>query len=118
MENQISVIIQKVEKAKAKRMLAKNSYNYTKNQKTFFLYDLEINFSQQQSQEDVLVYLNELHKPELTNLKVDPDWNIYEKQTNKINCLASQLQNEQKTHIISLHDEKQYATTDSCIWRL
>ncbi|RCH92842.1 hypothetical protein CU097_013605, partial [Rhizopus azygosporus] len=38
-------------------------------------------------------------------LKEDKDWNILEKQTNKVNRKTSQLQEEHKVHLISFYDE-------------
>lgn len=43
-------------------------------------------------------------------LKEEPDWNIYEKQTNVSNRKPSQLQKEHKEHLIQFFDEYPQAT--------
>ncbi|ORE00692.1 hypothetical protein BCV72DRAFT_326581, partial [Rhizopus microsporus var. microsporus] len=104
------------EKTKAKKLLAENSYNnYTEDQKTLFLYNLKIKFFSAAKSRRLAGISGRTAQTWAKNLKVDPDWNIYEKQTNKINRPRSQLQNEQKSHIISLYDEKPFATTDEDI---
>lgn len=48
-------------------------------------------------------------------LKEDPQWNIYEKQTNKVNRLASQLQENHKKHLIDFFDIYPQATRQDAV---
>lgn len=48
-------------------------------------------------------------------IRSKPDFNTYEKQTNKGRRAKSQLQNEKKLHITNLFAEKPYTTTDEVI---
>ena len=48
-------------------------------------------------------------------IRTEPDWNIYEKQTNRCNRARSQLQEPQKLHILELFDDKPYTTTDKVV---
>ncbi|KAI9332752.1 hypothetical protein BD770DRAFT_301157, partial [Pilaira anomala] len=48
-------------------------------------------------------------------LKEDPQWNIYEKQTNKVNRLASQLQKNHKKHLIDFFDIYPQATRQDAV---
>ncbi|CAO3664956.1 unnamed protein product [Rhizopus stolonifer] len=43
-------------------------------------------------------------------LRGDPSWNIYEKQTNKVNRKLSQLQQEHKQHLLEFFDNYPQAT--------
>ncbi|KAI9277884.1 hypothetical protein BY458DRAFT_545610 [Sporodiniella umbellata] len=47
--------------------------------------------------------------------KEDPQWNIYEKQTNKVNRLASQLQENHKKHLIDFFDIYSQATRQDAV---
>ena len=48
-------------------------------------------------------------------LKEDKDWNILEKQTNKVNRKASQLQEEHKVLFISFYDKYRQAQMNDAI---
>lgn len=48
-------------------------------------------------------------------LKEDPQWNIYEKLTNKVNQLASQLQENHKKHLIDFFDIYPQATRQDAV---
>ncbi|GAA5813121.1 hypothetical protein MFLAVUS_006590 [Mucor flavus] len=48
-------------------------------------------------------------------LKADPEWNIYEKQTNTSNKKPSQLQEEHKQHLIQLFDKHPQATRSEVV---
>lgn len=48
-------------------------------------------------------------------LKEDPQWNIYEKQTNKVHRLASQLQENHKKHRIDFFDIYPQATRQDAV---
>ncbi|KAL7332361.1 hypothetical protein PS15p_204411 [Mucor circinelloides] len=43
-------------------------------------------------------------------MKDDPEWDIYDKLTNKVNRAGSQLQEEHKHFLINLFDEQPQAT--------
>ncbi|KAG1328514.1 hypothetical protein G6F62_008114 [Rhizopus arrhizus] len=48
-------------------------------------------------------------------LKEDKDWNILEKQTNKVNRKTSQLQEEHKVHLINFYDEHPQARVSDAV---
>ncbi|KAG1350098.1 hypothetical protein G6F62_003375 [Rhizopus arrhizus] len=48
-------------------------------------------------------------------LKEDKDWNILEKQTNKVNRKTSQLQEEHKVHLINFYDEHPQAQVSDAV---
>ncbi|KAG2215958.1 hypothetical protein INT45_010102 [Circinella minor] len=48
-------------------------------------------------------------------LKEEPDWNIYEKQTNKVNRKQQQLQEEHKQHLIEFFDKYPQATRQNAV---
>ncbi|KAI9478774.1 MAG: hypothetical protein EXX96DRAFT_619699 [Benjaminiella poitrasii] len=45
----------------------------------------------------------------------DPAWDIYEKQTNKINRAPSQLKEEHKRHLVQFFDERPQATRQDAV---
>lgn len=51
-------------------------------------------------------------------LKEDKDWNILEKQTNKVNRKTSQLQEEHKIHLINFYDENSQARMSDAVTSL
>ncbi|KAI8644075.1 hypothetical protein BD408DRAFT_414025 [Parasitella parasitica] len=48
-------------------------------------------------------------------LREDPSWNIYEKQTNKVNRKPSQLQQEHKQHLLEFFDNYPQATRQNAV---
>ncbi|KAG2192435.1 hypothetical protein INT46_000767 [Mucor plumbeus] len=48
-------------------------------------------------------------------LREDPAWDIYEKQTNKINRAPSQLKEEHKRHLVQFFDERPQATRQDAV---
>ncbi|KAI8098193.1 uncharacterized protein B0P05DRAFT_576595 [Gilbertella persicaria] len=48
-------------------------------------------------------------------LREDPDWDIYEKETNKFNRKPSQLQAEHKYHLINFFDEHPQARKEDAV---
>lgn len=48
-------------------------------------------------------------------LKEDPEWDIYEKQTNRVNRKKSQLQEEHKNYIRELYDNNPFAITNDVV---
>jgi hypothetical protein len=51
-------------------------------------------------------------------LKEDPSWNIYEKDTNKVNRPSSQLQDEHKEHLTKFYDEYPQASKQDAVGSL
>lgn len=48
-------------------------------------------------------------------LREDPEWDIYEKNTNKVNRKSSQLQEEHKLYLINYFDEFPQARTKDAV---
>ncbi|GAA5814371.1 hypothetical protein MFLAVUS_007866 [Mucor flavus] len=48
-------------------------------------------------------------------LKEDPNWNIYEKNTNKVNRKESQLQEEHKQHLLEIFEKNPQATKQDAV---
>lgn len=116
MENSMVVIRDKVEKVKASKLHTESSYTtYTDDQKTLFLYNLKIKFFSAAKSARLAGISERTAQDWAKRLKKEPDWNIYEKQTNRFSRPRSQLQEEQRKHIIELYDEKPYTTTDEAV---
>ncbi|ORE12468.1 hypothetical protein BCV71DRAFT_190981 [Rhizopus microsporus] len=117
LESRISLATERIEKYVADKVRKDNSYSvYTDDQKTLFLYYLKIKFfSAAKAGERAGIAPRTAHTW-AKRMRTDPDWNIYEKRTNKTgNRPKSQLQDPQKQHTIQLFDEKAYTTTDEVV---
>ncbi|GAA5816096.1 hypothetical protein MFLAVUS_009618 [Mucor flavus] len=116
LENCMLVITEKVNKTKAAKLRAESSYaTYTDDQKTLFLYNLKIKFFSAAKSARLAGISERTAQDWAKRLKKEPDWDIYEKQTNRLIRPRSQLQEEQKKHIIELYDEKPYTTTAEAV---
>lgn len=116
LENRMLLIIGRVEKAKAAKLRAEKSYaTYTDDQKTLFLYNLKIKFFSAAKSARLAGISERTAQDWAKRLKKEPNWDIYEKQTNMFNRPRSQLQEEQRKHIIEIYDEKPYTTTDEAV---
>ncbi|KAI9364578.1 hypothetical protein BD770DRAFT_313842 [Pilaira anomala] len=112
----MAIIRDRVEKAKASKLRAKSSYaTYTDDQKTLFLYNWKIKFFSAAKSARLAGISERTAQGWAKRLKEEPNWNIYEKQTNMFSRPQRQLQEEQKEHIIELYDEKPYTTADEAI---
>ncbi|GAA5806678.1 hypothetical protein MFLAVUS_000026 [Mucor flavus] len=116
LENRMEVVIEMVEKEKAASTRTGNSYsNYTDDQKTLFLYYLKIKFFSAAKSAKMSGVSERTGQTWAKKIKTEPDWDIYEKKTNLVNRPQSQLQEEQKKHIIEFYDNKPFATVDEAV---
>lgn len=89
--------------------------SYSVDQKTLFIYYLKLKlFSAAKAAR--MAGINERTGQQWAKrLATDPEWDIYEKNTNKVNRKKSQLQDEHKQHLIGYFDEYPQARTKDAV---
>lgn len=116
LENIISLVIEKANKTIANKVgKVRNYMFYTDDQKTLFLYYLKIKFFSAAKAAEYAGIAERTAQTWAKRIRTEPDWNIYEKQTNIGNRAKSQLQEPQNLHILELFDNKPYITTDEVV---
>ncbi|KAI9253617.1 hypothetical protein BY458DRAFT_462534, partial [Sporodiniella umbellata] len=84
--------------------------NYTNDQKLLFVYYNRIELFKAAKSGRLAVGVPERTVQKWARrLKEDKDWNIFEKQTNKINKSAGQLDEKHKIHLLNIYDSNPQA---------
>lgn len=116
LEDRILLVIERVNKTIANKVGNVTNYaTYTDDQKTLFLYYLKIKFYSAAKAAGKTGIAERTAQTWAKRIRMESDWNIYEKQTNKGNRAKSQLQELQRLHVLELFDEKPYTTTDEVV---
>lgn len=92
--------------------------DYSDNQKTLFIYYLQIKLLSAAAAARKVAINVRTGQDWAKKLKENPDWDIFEKQTNKVNGKKSQLQDEHKTHLIDFFDENPHARISDAVEEL
>ncbi|KAL7311341.1 hypothetical protein PS15m_009115 [Mucor circinelloides] len=94
----------------------RKSYNiYHKEQKALFLYLLRFKFLKAKPAAERAGINPRAAQGRVKRMKEDPEWDIYDKLTNKVNRARSQLQEEHKHFLINLFDEQPQATRQDAV---
>ncbi|KAI9249562.1 hypothetical protein EDC94DRAFT_589102 [Helicostylum pulchrum] len=88
---------------------------YSVDQKTLFLYYLKIKLFKAGKAGKMSGINERTGQQWAKRLREDPEWDIYEKNTNKVNRKPSQLQEEHKKYLISYFDEFPQARTKDAV---
>jgi hypothetical protein len=93
-----------------------NLYNvYTDDQKTLFLYYYKIKLYKAAPAGRMAGIVERTAQNWPKKLKEDPEWDIYEKKTNKVNRKKGQLQDEHKEYLIRFFDQYPHARTEGAV---
>ncbi|KAG2190476.1 hypothetical protein INT47_003004, partial [Mucor saturninus] len=95
---------------------SKLKYNtYSVDQKTLFLYYLKIKLYKAAKAAKMSEVNERTGQQWAKRLREDAEWNIYEKNTNRVNRKTSQLQEEHKQFLINYYDEFPQARTKDAV---
>lgn len=95
---------------------SKLKYNtYSVDQKTLFLYYLKIKLYKAAKAAKMSGVNERTGQQWAKRLREDAEWNIYEKNTNRVNRKTSQLQEEHKQFLINYYDEFPQARTKDAV---
>ncbi|KAI9268688.1 hypothetical protein BY458DRAFT_436843, partial [Sporodiniella umbellata] len=89
--------------------------NYSDEQKALFLYLLKFRFLKAKPAAERALINVRTAQGWAKRMKEDPEWDIYEKLTNKVNRAGSQLQVEHKHFLMNLFDEEPQATRQDVV---
>ncbi|KAI9267290.1 hypothetical protein EDC94DRAFT_495331, partial [Helicostylum pulchrum] len=93
-----------------------SKYNiYSNDQKSLFLYCLRLKLMSAAAAGRHARIVERTAQKWAKRLREDPDWDIYEKETNKFNRKPSQLQAEHKYHLINFFDEHPQARKEDAV---
>ncbi|CEP10704.1 hypothetical protein [Parasitella parasitica] len=96
--------------------MLKKTYNiYSIEQKALFLYLLKFKFLKVKPAAEHSEIKTRTAQGCVKRMREDPEWNIYDKLTNKINCPGSQLQEKHKQYLIHFFDERPQATRQDAV---
>ncbi|KAI8642306.1 hypothetical protein BD408DRAFT_387596, partial [Parasitella parasitica] len=88
---------------------------YSVDQKTLFLYYIKIKLFKAAKAAKLSGVNERTGQQWAKRLREDPEWDIYEKNTNKVNRKSSQLQEEHKLYLINYFDEFSQARTKDAV---
>jgi hypothetical protein len=109
----VDVVMEELEQEIAR---SKKIYNiYTDEQKALFLYLINYKFLKAAPAGERTGIKARTAQSWVKRMKEDPEWDIYEKLTNKVNRPASQLQEEHKDFLINFFDEQPQATREDAV---
>jgi hypothetical protein len=95
---------------------SRKSYNiYQDEQKALFLYLLRFKFLKARPAAERAGINPRTAQGWVKRMKEDPEWDIYDKLTNKFNRAGSQLQEEHRHFLINLFDEQPQATRQDAV---
>lgn len=93
-----------------------NKYaDYSDSQKTLFVYYLKIKLLSAAAAARKAAINVRTGQDWAKKFREDPDWNIYEKRTNKTDTKKSQLREEHKEHLIHFFDEYPHARVSDAV---
>ncbi|CEP09828.1 hypothetical protein, partial, partial [Parasitella parasitica] len=105
-----------MEELEASIACSRKTYNiYSIEQKALFLYLLQFKFLKVKPAAERSGINARTAQGWVKRMSEDPEWNIYDKLTNKINRPGSQLQEEHKQYLIQFFDERPQATRQDAV---